>query len=111
MAQLISILKSSDLGILMSRAEAGGMALREFGLFGIPTISTRVGGIEDHVSKKTGLIIDGKDEETLVINLTRKIEKYYKNRLELNQLKKNASDSMDDYNWQKSLEKILIKIN
>lgn len=47
--QFLDIVSSADIGCLLSRAEAGGMALREFHALGLVVMGPDVGGAVDHL--------------------------------------------------------------
>lgn len=47
--RFIDVVASCDIGCLLSRAEAGGISLREFGLLGLPVIAPDVGGSPEYV--------------------------------------------------------------
>jgi glycosyltransferase involved in cell wall biosynthesis len=54
-----------DLGCLLSRAEAGGIAFREYHALGLPVIGTDTGGAPDHMLPGASVIVstDATDEE------------------------------------------------
>lgn len=104
------LLTKCDLGILLSRAEAGGMSLREFSFAGIPTIATKVGGVEDHVNKLSSILIK-KENDLEIINEVIKTLKYlYSDQFELNKLKKSSLKNSYDFSWEVSCLKMLSKI-
>ena len=47
--RFMNLVASADVGCLLSRAEAGGIALREFHALGLPVLGTTAGGSSDHV--------------------------------------------------------------
>jgi glycosyltransferase involved in cell wall biosynthesis len=47
--EFLNMIASSDIGCLLSRAEAGGMALREFHALGLVVMGPDVGGAFDHL--------------------------------------------------------------
>lgn len=60
-----------DLGCLLSRAEAGGMAFREYHALGLPVLGTSVGGAPEHMIAEASIAVpaDAGDEriaETLL---------------------------------------------
>jgi glycosyltransferase involved in cell wall biosynthesis len=48
-ARFIALIADADVGCLLSRAEAGGISLREFVRLGLPTITPDVGGAPEYV--------------------------------------------------------------
>ena len=46
--RFLAIVSSADVGCLLSRAEAGGMALREYHALGLVTLATDAGGAPEH---------------------------------------------------------------
>lgn len=58
-------LSECDIGCLLSRAEAGGIAFREYHALGLPVIGTDTGGAPDHMLPGASIIIstDATDEE------------------------------------------------
>lgn len=48
-SRFLELVADSDLGCMLSRAEAGGIALREFHALGLPVIGPDVGGARDHM--------------------------------------------------------------
>lgn len=47
--RFMDLVAGCDIGCLLSRAEAGGISLREFGLLGLPVIAPDVGGSPEYV--------------------------------------------------------------
>ena len=100
-----------DVGILLSRAEAGGMSLREFAFAGLPTISTSVGGMPDHINNSASLLIASKNSEEIINNLVEKLRLLYFNKNELQKLTYYSFEDQNEYSWQRSCEKIINKIH
>jgi len=64
-----------DILALASRADAFGLVIAEAGLFGIPAVATRVGGIPEVIQDNvTGLVVPPEDPEALAAALLRLIE-------------------------------------
>ena len=49
LARFLDLVTASDIGCLLSRAEAGGISLREFVRLGLPTLAPLVGGSPEYV--------------------------------------------------------------
>ena len=109
--KLNQLILNSDLGILLSRNEAGGMVLREYGIRGLPTIVTDVGGIKEHVNIDSSIIIEGDTENEIINCLVANIKELYFNRKYLNTLKVKAKKNIKKYRWQYSVENLINKIN
>tara|TARA_S200000501_G_scaffold375410_1_gene427334 strand:+ start:754 stop:1923 length:1170 start_codon:yes stop_codon:yes gene_type:complete len=107
---LKDLLINCDIGILLSRAEAGGMSLREFAFAGMPTISTKVGGIEDHVNKCGSILIDKKNDSEIINEVIKTLKNLYSDQYKLNKLKKSSLKNSSEYSWEFSCAKIISKI-
>ncbi|WP_417315603.1 glycosyltransferase family 4 protein [Cycloclasticus pugetii] len=65
----LEILSSSDVGCLLSRAEAGGISLREFHATGLPVIFPNVGGANCFVMPEASFPIDSSATATVIADL------------------------------------------
>lgn len=54
----LDLLGECDIGCLLSRAEAGGIGLREFHACGLAVLGPRVGGSPDHVIAEAAVLVD-----------------------------------------------------
>lgn len=54
MSRFLDIVSRADIGCLLSRAEAGGMVLREYHALGLPVMGTAVGGSPEHMFDNAG---------------------------------------------------------
>jgi glycosyltransferase involved in cell wall biosynthesis len=71
-SEFISLVASCDVGCLLSRAEAGGMSLREFARLGLPTIAPDTGGSPEFaVPEATHLVAPDAPDEVIADILTR----------------------------------------
>lgn len=64
-AHFVSILRSADVGCLLSRYEAGGIALREYHAVGLPVIGPDTGGATEHMIDEASVAVrpDARDED------------------------------------------------
>lgn len=70
-ARFISLVADCDVGCLLSRAEAGGMSLREFARLGLPTIAPDTGGNPElAVPEATHLVAPDAPDEVIADILT-----------------------------------------
>ncbi|OEK08862.1 glycosyltransferase [Flavivirga aquatica] len=70
-----NIIKQCDIGVLSSKSEGLPIALLEYGLAGLPTITTNVGECAAVVKEyKTGLIIEPRNVEALTNSIIKYIE-------------------------------------
>lgn len=67
------LLLGSDVGILLSTAEAGGISLREFQLAGLAVIAPRVGGSPEWVDANSCILIDRDDDATTIAARVREL--------------------------------------
>ena len=56
-SDFIQSVAACDIGCLLSLAEAGGIALREYHALGLATLASDVGGISDHVVPKATVLV------------------------------------------------------
>jgi glycosyltransferase involved in cell wall biosynthesis len=57
MEQFLNLVAESDIGCLLSRAEAGGMVLREYHALGLVVLGTAVGGSPEHMFADAGYAV------------------------------------------------------
>lgn len=62
-------LQQCDVFVSTSIAETYGVAVREAMLCGKPVVTTKSGGVEDSISKETGIAVNIKDHEAIAQNL------------------------------------------
>lgn len=67
---IASAMRSSDAFVLFSNYENLPCVIGESFASGIPVISTRVGGISEHLNSERGVLIDRGDEDALVAAMT-----------------------------------------
>lgn len=99
-----SALMQSNIAVLPSLSEGLPLAILEYGLYGLPVISTNVGEISNVItSGKEGIVIESNDLKELVTAIEKLIlDKKYREDLGLalcNKIKSNFSEGkiIDDY--------------
>jgi glycosyltransferase involved in cell wall biosynthesis len=66
------VYRSSDMVALASRGDAFGLVLAEAGFFGLPVVSTKVGGIPEVIADGvSGILVPPDDPDALAVALTR----------------------------------------
>lgn len=103
-AKFISHLRACDLGVLLSRAEAAGIALCEFQSLGIPTLCTDVGGSRElaHPTASITLTEDASDDviADVLFDLSRRNSHY-------NDMLKAARAHKSESRWDSAARKFL----
>ena len=105
--KFIKIINSSDLGLLLSRAEAGGMSLREFAYLGLPSIAVNVGGILEHLNSSSSILLSSYEDEEIIEELSNILIDLYENKNKLRIMHKNAKKNARLFSWKYSWGKIL----
>jgi glycosyltransferase involved in cell wall biosynthesis len=72
--ELADIMKKSDLQVMFSRFENLPVVILESFACGVPVLSTRVGGIHEHLNQERGILIDSEDEDALLEKLTEMLD-------------------------------------
>jgi len=67
--QLLEAMSACDAGVLLSRAEAGGMVLREFQALGVPVIGPRTGGSPEFVFPDASQLVEPAASDTDIADL------------------------------------------
>lgn len=99
----LSLLSQSDVGCLLSRAEAGGISLREFHAAGLPVIFPDVGGSKCFVVPDASFPIAPSDTDETIADLLIKLDK---NRELVMRGKNIAWDRRAEMLWPHALGKI-----
>ena len=55
--RFFALLRGSEVAVLLSRAEFGGMALREYLALGLPILGPDVGGAPEHASRTASILV------------------------------------------------------
>ena len=103
-ARFLRTVASADPGCLLSRAEAGGIVLREFHALGLPVIGPNVGGSPDHMLPGASILVapDAPDEaiSDILVRLS-------KDRSALDQMRERAWQSRHEALWDATCRRIL----
>jgi glycosyltransferase involved in cell wall biosynthesis len=96
-------LSECDIGCLLSRAEAGGIAFREYHALGLPVIGTGTGGAPDHMLPGASVIVstDATDEE-----ISRIILELERDGARLKALQQSAHQQRHLALWDETVQKI-----
>jgi glycosyltransferase involved in cell wall biosynthesis len=93
-----------DIGCLLSRAEAGGMALREYHALGLVTIGPDTGGAPEHMIEGASLAVSPVATEPEIAGLLLQLDR---DRAWLNRLRANAWNSRHLALWENSVRQML----
>ncbi len=89
--EIDKIYKMADILIITSSREGFPMVIMEAMIHGVVPIATNVGGISAHVkTNETGVLIDEKDEQTIVELIIQNLEYFLYNRIILDKLSLKA---------------------
>lgn len=103
-----SLISECDLGCLLSKAEAGGICLREFHALGLAVMYSEVGGSPEHVINNASICIP---KEMSIEEIAKILVYYYFNRDKLNSLKLNSSNNSHNMLWSSTVSLINEIIN
>lgn len=90
-----SLLANSDLGLLLSTAEAGGLSLREFQLAGLGVIAPNVGGSPEWVAPGAGVLVNPTDTPEQIAAILRDLVLAPERVLAMKQAARAALHKMD----------------
>lgn len=62
----VNMLARHDIGVLLSRSEAGGVSLREFGRAGLPVIAPNTGGSPEFAMSDTAILFSPDDSDEII---------------------------------------------
>ncbi|MFT3879127.1 MAG: glycosyltransferase family 4 protein [Gemmatales bacterium] len=68
MQRFLDVVTQADIGCLLSRAEAGGMALREYHALGLVALGTAVGGSPEHLFADAGYAVPPEASAEVIAN-------------------------------------------
>jgi glycosyltransferase involved in cell wall biosynthesis len=102
--KFLRLVAECDLGCLLSRAEAGGMSLREFHALGLATLGPDVGGAPEHMIPAASIAIpvSAPPEEIAQV-----IVELYRNRAKLEGMRAAAWQARHTALWDATIERIL----
>jgi glycosyltransferase involved in cell wall biosynthesis len=93
----------ADIGCLLSRAECGGISLREFGALGLGMLAPDVGGSPEHCPKGAAILVKPTDEPAKIARLLLDLAS---NPKRVASLKRAAKKQAADMLWSASLRKL-----
>ena len=97
------LLAKHDIGVLLSRNEAGGVSLREFGRLGLPVVAPDTGGSPEFaMSNNTYLFAPEVTNEVIAETFVNLAEDPYV----LNQLKRDAWNRRHAFDWGTAVKKL-----
>jgi glycosyltransferase involved in cell wall biosynthesis len=103
LARFLDTIADCDVGCLLSRAEAGGISLREFCRLGVPTIAPDVGGAPEYVlSRASDLVPPHAPDEVIASVITR----LARDREELARRRRLAFERRHEASWDKAIDSI-----
>jgi glycosyltransferase involved in cell wall biosynthesis len=97
--KFFEILSAGDVGVLLSRAEAGGSSLREFQLLGLGVIGPEVGGSPDMICEGAGLLVA---PGATVAEISRLLDRLERDRTEVEIMKAVARKYQASLLWSET---------
>lgn len=102
--RFLRLVSECDAGCLLSRAEAGGMSLREFHALGLPTLATTAGGAPEHAIPEASIPIP---VDATASDIADRIADLADSRKRLDDLRARAWTRRHDATWRASVKRIL----
>jgi glycosyltransferase involved in cell wall biosynthesis len=100
---VLSILRTCDIGVLSSKAEGFPMALLEYGMAGLPTVATQVGQCTEVLDYgRAGMLVPPGSPDQLAQSLMKLLRSHEQRQYLGKQLKLHVQET---YNQQRILEK------
>jgi glycosyltransferase involved in cell wall biosynthesis len=103
MDRFLEILRNTDVGCMLSRAETAGIALLEFLRIGIPVIATDVGGVPDIVELGAGELVS---PETGPSDLAEHLARLLDNSDRLDELRESAWRRRQTASWRRVVREL-----
>ncbi|TIM77327.1 MAG: glycosyltransferase family 4 protein [Mesorhizobium sp.] len=97
------LLRSADVGCLLSRAEAGGISLREFHLAGLAVLGPDVGGAKDFSIPGAAIMVPPSASLEEIAGI---ILRLHRDRAELGKMRIAAEEQKKAMTWQHALSRI-----
>ncbi|MHB8734313.1 MAG: glycosyltransferase family 4 protein [Terriglobales bacterium] len=94
--RFLDLVAECDLGCLLSRAEAGGIAIREFHALGLPVLATRVGGAPEHTLAGASCLISADAGEAEIAGVLMGLDR---DRTRLERLRVSAWSQRHAASW------------
>ena len=92
-----------DIGCLLSRAEAGGIGLREYHALGLAVMGPRTGGAPDHMVSECAIMVEPDDDEERVADV---LVRLWRDRNEVERLKAASWNRRDELSWKHAAEQL-----
>lgn len=102
-SEFLPLIASADIGCLVSRAEAGGIALREYHAVGLPTLATDAGGAPEHAIPEASVRVPAAGSAEDVAQV---IEGLVSDRARLARLKETAWKMRHEALWSRTIQRI-----
>jgi glycosyltransferase involved in cell wall biosynthesis len=96
----LDLLAQHDIGVLLSRSEAGGISLREFGRVGLPVIAPDTGGSPEFAMSDSAFLISPQATDSSIAEIICHLAADRKN---LHNLKQEAHARRRLFDWETSV--------
>jgi glycosyltransferase involved in cell wall biosynthesis len=106
-ARFIRTVASNDIGCLLSRAEAGGMSLREFHALGLVTIAPDTGGAPEHAVEGASVAVSPSATDSEIADLLLRLQR---DRDWFHQLRTRAWQTRHEVLWDRSVHQLWLAI-
>lgn len=103
--RFVQLLHGCHVGCLLSREEAGGIALREFHAVGLPVIASQTGGVPEHVIPEAAILVPTEESPEAIAN--RLIEMHW-NRDSVWKLAIEARHRRESVMWPAAVRKMSV---
>lgn len=104
----LQVLSECDVGCLLSRAEAGGISLREFHACGLAVIGPDVGGSPDHVIDESAILVDHAATDEQVADILMQLDS---DRDRVAKMKQVSFERRHDMTWEPVIRRIAELLN
>jgi len=102
--RFIQAVAENDLGCLLSRAEAGGMVLREFHALGLPVIGPAVGGSPEHMFSDASVQVGPETSDEAIAEILLNL---YNDRSVLARMREHAWNRRHEALWEATVSRVL----
>jgi glycosyltransferase involved in cell wall biosynthesis len=102
--ELAELMKNADFQVMFSRFENLPVVILESYACGVPVLSTRVGGIHEHMNADLGLLIESEDEGALLEKLKEMLD--HAERYDKDKIRKYAEEHFSEEVIGKQLWKV-----
>ena len=105
--EFLNIVGSCDVGVLLSRAEAAGISLREFQSLGLAVLGPNVGGSPEMIVPGAGLLVSPKATKEEVATL---LESIVDNPSKVERMKRAAWQKRKTMSWFQTVDALRVQI-